>query len=172
MIGKKLKNILSLNGISLIVGISGGILAFVTLSVADLNIKIELRWFILLSFIFFIFLLISFKLINDLFTELKFASNFSHAISYISGDSLLLVEINKNFDYSAITTIFYIKNGVEIVLGTGYVSNIQQKLIQIKLINFDVDFQKNNTEILKQLNDNNADIIKNIIVKNHSKFIQ
>lgn len=171
MIKHKLSNILSLNGISIIIGVSGGIMGFVSILITDYNLKISLKWLVFIIFLFFTLLLISFKLSYELYLELITKKpNKSKAISYLESNSILLVENNDFLNFSAMTSIFLLEKDIEIEIGQGYVQNVQEKFTQIKILSFNDDFLKYHTNTLKKLAENNNDILRNIVIKSYIRY--
>jgi hypothetical protein len=171
MIKNKLIKILTLNGISVIIGVSGGLLGFVSILITDYNLKISLKWLVFVIFLFFTFLLISFKLSYELYLELKTKKpNTSKAIRYLESNSILLVENNDFLDFSGMTSIFFLDRDIEIEVGQGYVLNVQEKFTQIKILSFDENFQQHHTNTLRKLAENNNEILKNIIIKSYIRY--
>lgn len=171
MIKSKLTKILTLNGISIIIGVSGGILGFVSILITNYDLKISLKWLVFVIFLFFLILLISFKLSYELYRELKNSRpNKSKAISYLESNSILLVENNDFLDFSAMITIFFLDNDIEVEVGQGYVQNVQDKFTQIKILSIDDDFKKHHEKTLKKLTENNNDVLRSIIIKSYIRF--
>lgn len=171
MIKNKLKKILTLNGISIIIGVSGSMLGLVSILINDYNLKISLKWLVFAIFLFFSFLLISFKLSYELYLELKTKKpNKSKAIRYLESSSILLVENNDFLDFSGMTSIFFLDRDIEIEIGQGYVQNVQEKFTQIKILSFDEDFTKHHSNTLQKLIENNNDILRNIIIKSYIRY--
>ena len=71
MIRKKLKKLLSFNGISLIIGIVGGIFGLVSPFIDDWNVQIRLKWLLFIIFLFSILILVLTKLVLELSEDLK-----------------------------------------------------------------------------------------------------
>lgn len=175
MIPSKLKSILSLNSLSLILGILGFGFGIVAMFVSDYNVEVSLKWFFLITLLFLFLLFVSFKLSYELYCELKVCNAFNHskAIQFLQPSYILIVEKNNSLEHSAKTTIYYINDrGVEIEMGEGYVYNIQNKFVQIKLTNFNTDFETNNPSEFNDFINNNANILNNVIVKNYTKYNQ
>lgn len=171
MIKNKLAKILTLNGISIIIGVSGGVLGFVSILITDYDLKVSLKWLIFVIFLFFSILLISFKLSYELYLELKKSKpNKSKAISFLESNSILLVENNEFLDFSAMITIFYLDSDIEVEVGQGFVQNVQDKFTQIKILSIDDSFKKHHEKTLKKLSDNNNDVLRNIVIKNYIRY--
>jgi hypothetical protein len=171
MIKSKLNKILTLNGISIIIGVSGGILGFVSILITDYDLKLSLKWLVFVIFLFFSILLISFKLSYELYLELKTTKpNKAKAISYLETSSILLVENNDFLDFSAMTSIFFLDRDVEIEIGQGYVQNVQEKFTQIKILSINEDFKKYHEKTLEKLAENNNDVLRNIVIKTYLRY--
>ncbi|WP_264529312.1 hypothetical protein [Flavobacterium sp. N502540] len=170
MIEKKLKEILSLNGISILIGIVGGILGIISIFI-DWNTQLSIKWVAGLCIIFSFFLIISLKLTFDIYMLHKLRTTRNNkVIQFSSTDSLLLVENNNNLEYSQSVSIFFIKNNFQLLLASGYVQNIQDKFVQVKIINFDDGFINSYRDDYERIlnNDNNALI--SILIKNYISY--
>lgn len=66
MIKQKLKYILTLNGISILIGIVGGLFGIISIFV-DWNTQLSLKWFAFLWIIYSFILIISIKLTYDIY---------------------------------------------------------------------------------------------------------
>ena len=171
MIKSKLSKILTLNGLSIIFGLVGTLFGILTILVNDYDYKLEVKWFLFLIFIFLSILLISFKLSYELSKELKLQKpNDSKVITYIESSNTLIVDKNHYLNYSTMVSIYLIQDQIEIELGTGYVSNVQKKFTQVKLLDIDKNFEKNHKKQLKELYNGKNDILRNLIVKSTIKF--
>lgn len=170
MIEKKLKEILSLNGISILIGIVGGILGIVSIFI-DWNTQLSIKWFAGLCIAYSFILIISVKLTFDIYMshKIRTARN-NKVIQFSSADFLLLVENNNNLEYSQGVSIFFIKNNFQLLLASGYVQNIQDKFVQVKILNFDDGFINSYRDDYEQIlnNDNNALI--SILIKNYVNY--
>ncbi len=169
----KLKNVLSLNGVSLIIGVGGIFTTIFSYIVTDYNSDLNVKWFLLAIYIFLVILMFSFKLTYDIYQEYKSLvknpveeiKDHSNGISFESNEEVLLVENNPILSHSAMVTIFYLKEDVEILLGLGFVSNIQSKFTHITILEVDDKFSNNYPEELRKMRFNDHSTIKKIIVK-------
>lgn len=71
MLEKKIKNIFSFNGISLIIGIVGGLAGYFTILITEWNTSISLKWFVFTIYLSFTIILFLLKLLIDINDELK-----------------------------------------------------------------------------------------------------
>ncbi|WP_119792823.1 hypothetical protein [Flavobacterium anhuiense] len=170
MIKQKLEEILSLNGISILIGIVGGIFGILSIFI-DWNTQLSIKWFAVLWIIYSFILIISLKLTFDIYMSHKIrTAKDNKVIQFSSADLLLLVENNNNLEYSQSVSIFYIKNNFQLLLASGYVQNIQDKFVQVKIINFDDGFINSYRDDYERIlnNDNNALI--SILIKNYISY--
>ncbi|WP_157495050.1 hypothetical protein [Flavobacterium sp. KJJ] len=98
------------------------------------------------------------------------ANESNKVIQFSSADLLLLVENNGNLEYSQSVSIYYIKNNFQLLLANGYVQNIQEKFVQVKIINFDDGFVNSYQDDYERIlnNDNNA--LLSILIKNYLSY--
>ena len=170
MIKQKLKEILSLNGISILIGIVGGILSIISIFI-DWNTQLSIKWFAVLWIIYSFILIISLKLTYDVYmSNKKRASKSNKVIQFSSADLLLLVENNGNLEYSQSVSIYYIKNNFQLLLANGFVQNIQDEFVQVKIINLDDSFINSYGDDYDRIlnNDNNA--LTSILIKNYLSY--
>lgn len=173
MIRAKLKDILSLNGISIFIGIVGGMFGFVSIFINDWEYMIGIKWFALVVVIALFVVLIVAKLAYDLYTEImQIRDQVIRVISYLPSSSTFLIEKHSDFEYSARVTVFYINHNFQVELAQGYVQNIQDKFIQVKLIEFNNDFVNNYPIVLHQLNNNNSDVLRTLVIKNYIRYTE
>lgn len=171
MIRKKLSKILTLNGLSIILGLVGTLFGVLTILIDDFNYNLEVKWFLLLVFIFLSILLISFKLSYEIYKELKLKKpNSSKVITFLKSENILIVENNDYLDYSTMASIYLKNNQIEIEFGKGYVHNVQEKFTQIKILEIDEQFEKNYGKKLKGFWSNKNDILRNLVVKSTIKY--
>ena len=171
MIKETLLKIISFNGIVLIVGILGGISSILTVFITQWNSQISLKWFVFSLFISLIVLLILFKLVYDLNEEIKIKKpNLSSAIRYISNSKTLLVSKNDFLGYSAMVSIFYTDDLYEVEMAKGYVSNITDKLVQIRILDISEDFARNYHDVLDFFELSDLKTLQKIVVKSYITY--
>lgn len=171
MIKEKLKNIFSFSGIALIIGIVGGLAGYFTILITEWNSQLSLKWFVFIIYIFFTIVLILIKLIIDLNIELKIKhSNTTTVFRYVPESETFLVYKNKFLGHSAMVSIFYLDDSFEVELGKGYVKNIQDNFIQVKIIEILNDFSTNHSEVLEKINSNNIIVLQKMIVKSYVTY--
>lgn len=170
MIKQNLKEIFSLNGISILIGIVGGIFSIISIFV-DWNTQLSIKWFALLWIIYSFILIISLKLTYDVYmSNKKRASKSNKVIQFSSTDLLLLVENNGNLEYSQSVSIYYIKNNFQLLLANGFVQNIQDEFVQVKITDLDDSFMSSYRDDYDRIlnNDNNA--LTSILIKNYLSY--
>jgi hypothetical protein len=168
MLKQKLAKILGLNGVSIIIGIVGGLFGFFSIFVTDWNSPISLKWLVFVSFLSFSIILVLSSLISDLLKEIRIKlPNKAKAFRYFPESNQFLVEKNDSLGASATVTIFYLDDEYEVTLGTGYVSNIQDKFISINIIEMDNNFIQMYQNIITQIEANDIRVISKIFVKSY-----
>lgn len=170
MIKQKLKDTLSLNGISILIGIVGGILGILSIFI-DWNTQLSIKWFAALWITYSFILIISIKLVYDIYLahKLRFNTN-NKAIKYLSVDFLLLVQNNQNLEFSQSVSIYYLKDDFLLLMANGYVQNIQEKFVQIKIIDFNQDFTNPYKEEYEKIVNNNANALASVLIKNYISY--
>ncbi|MFL9831232.1 hypothetical protein ABS764_10275 [Flavobacterium sp. ST-87] len=169
MIKQKLEEILSLNGISILIGIIGGIFGIISIFI-DWNTLLSIKWFAALWIVYSFILIISLKLTYDIYKTHSLKKLNSKALQFSNINLLLLVENNNNFEYSQTISIYYIKNNFQLLFANGYVQNIQNEFVQIKILSFEEDFKISHKEEYDKIlsNDNNA--LSSILIKNYLSY--
>lgn len=171
MFRNKLRKVLSLNGISIIFGILGGILGFFTAFVPNWQMDINSKWLVLFSFLAITIILILSAIISELLKELRVKiPHKAKAVRYINSDDYLLIELNDFLGTSAMVTIFYLDDDYEVILGTGYVLNIQEKFVTIKILHINTDFMNRYAEELERIQINDIRAIQKILVKSYVTY--
>ena len=171
MIEEKLKKIISLNGLSITIGILGSLASILTVFVTQWDSKISLRWFVFTLFIAVTVILILIKLLYELNNDLKTISpNSSSVVRYVTDSMTFLVRKNNFLGHAAMVSIFYLDDSYEIELGKGYVKNIQENFIQIKILDVSNDFKANYKNILDRIESNDIITLQKIVVKNYITY--
>jgi len=171
MIKEKLKKILTFNGVAIIIGILGSLASILTVFITKWDLQISLKWLIFILFVSLTIILISIKVALDLNSELKIKRITTFpALRYLTENSTFLVQTNDILGYSAMVSIFYLDDSFEIELGKGYVKNIQEKFIQIQMIQISDEFQKNHGDILIKIKKKDKDNLNKIIIKSYVSY--
>ncbi len=171
MIKEKLKKIFSFNGIALIIGIVGSLAGYFTILITEWNSQISVKWVVFTIYISFTIILILFKLVIDLNTELKVKlPNTTTVFRYVPESTTFLVYKNDFLGHLAMVSIFYLDNSFEVELGKGYVKNIQDKFIQIEIIEISDSFSLNHSDVLEKINSNNVIELQKIIIKSYVTY--
>jgi len=171
MVREKLKNILSFSGISLVFGIFGYLTAYLTILVTDWDLKINVKWLVLTIYVTVTIMLILIKLIIELNNELNVKPPHTNSIfRYVPENATFLIYKNDFLGHLAMVSIFYLDNSFEVELGKGYVKNIQDKFIQIQIIEISDRFSSNHSKILEEIEMNNVMALNKIVVKNYITF--
>ncbi|ANF51604.1 hypothetical protein A0O34_14315 [Chryseobacterium glaciei] len=170
MIKEKLKQILSLNGISVLIGIIGGILGIFSIFI-DWNSQISIKWFAALTIFFSFLLLITLILVFEMYKNYKVKIIKNHkVIQFLEENLLLLVENNNSLEFSQTVSIYYIINNFQVLLAQGFVENIQENFVQIKITQFEQNFLRNYSIIYEKIINNDKSILDLIIIKNYIRY--
>lgn len=168
MLKQKLSKILTLNGASIIIGIVGGIFGFFSIFVTNWNHPVSLKWFIFLAFLSLTIILILTSLISELLKEVRVKqSNRANAVRFLMADNKILIEKNNFLGQSARVTIFYLDDDYEVVLGTGYVFNIQEKFVTVEIKELDSDFLNRYENVITQMFNNDYRALQKVFVKGY-----
>lgn len=171
MIKEKLLKIISFNGIVLIIGILGGLSSILTIFITQWNVQISLKWFVFFLFVFLIILLILIKLIYELNREINVKRpNLASVIRYIPSTRTLLVTKNDFLGYSAMVSIFYYDELYEVEIGKGYVTNITERFIQIRILDISDDFNMYYHPVLERFETNDLRTLQMIVVKSYITY--
>jgi len=171
MIKEKIKQILTFNGIALIVGVLGSLASIMTVFVTKWNTEINLKWLVFTIFISLAIVLFLIKLVYDLIkeTEIK-RTNTASAIRYISESKTLIVTKNEFLGYSAMVSIFYKDENYEIEFGKGYVESFPDNFVQIKVLDISTDFVTRYENILEQIFNNDMQVLQKMLVKSYITY--
>lgn len=121
MIKEKLKQILSLNGISILIGIIGGTFGIFSIFI-NWNTNISIKWIAATIIIFSFLLLICLILLFEIYKSKSSETTRSNTvIKFLEANSLLLVENNNNLEFSQAVSIFFTINNFQIPLAKGFV---------------------------------------------------
>ena len=111
------------------------------------------------------------KLSYDLWSELKVKKyNKASAIRFIDKSKIFLIQKNDFLGNLARVSIFYLDEDSEVEIGKGYVYNIQDKFIQVKLLSLDDHFKRNYSNIMRSIENNDNNVIQKIIVKSYITY--
>lgn len=163
-----LKKFITTNGIAYTIGILGSIASILTVFISKFDTTIKLKWFLFTVFVFLTIVLILVKLLFDILNTLRIKMpNKAKALRYEQTLDSLLVEKNDFLGHSALVSIFYINDSFEIEFAKGFVSNIQEKFIQIKITGFDNKFAQRHENIIQEIKNNNVNTLDKIIIKSY-----
>jgi hypothetical protein len=169
MIKEKLKEILTLNGISILIGVVGGILGILSIFI-NWNWQVSFKWLafvlILSTFIILILLLLAYK-INTSYNE-KINKKI-RIINFIPEQSLLLVDNSESLEYFQTVSLFFVSQGFEIPLAYGFVET-KSKFAQIKIVQFDNDFIGKFNDDFQKILQKNKESLESISIKNYYKY--
>ncbi len=171
MLKEKIKQILTFNGMALIVGVLGSLASIMTVFVTKWNTQINLKWLIFTIFLSLAIILFLLKLVYDLLKEIEIKRpNTANAIRYITESKTLIVTKNEFLGYSAMVSIFYKDENYEIEFGKGYVESFPDNFVQIKVLEISEDFVNRYGNILEQISNNDMQILQKLIVKSYITY--
>lgn len=171
MLKQKLAKVLTLNGASIIIGIVGGIFGFFSIFVTNWSYPISLKWFIFVAFLSLTIILVLTSLISELLKEVRIKqSNRANAVRFLMEDKKMLIEKNNFLGQSARVTIFYLDDDYEVVLGTGYVFNIQEKFVTVEIQEIEDDFLTKYDNVINQMNNNDYKALQKVFVKGYLMY--
>lgn len=162
--------ILTFNGVSLFIGIVGGIFGIVSIFI-DWSAVVSVKWLVSLIVIFVFITLILVKIINDAAVRLRGNSSSKfEVINIINRGELILINNNSTLITNAIVSVYYIENGCEIDFGQAYISHIQDEFTQVRILEIDQYFRLNYPEEVRLYSDCDTRIIKKMIIRNVVKI--
>lgn len=168
MLKQKLTKILTLNGVSIIIGIVGGVFGLFSIFVTDWSYPISLKWFVFVAFLFFSIILFFSTLISELLKEVRVKqSSRAKAVRFIMEDNIILIEKNIFLGQSATVTIFYLDEDYEVVIGTGYIFNIQEKFVTVEILGIEDEFITRYKSVINQMYNNDYRAVQKIFVKGY-----
>lgn len=171
MIKQKINKILSFNGVSLIIGILGSLASILTVFITKWDVIISLKWLVFVLFLTLTLSLLFIKLVYELNEEIKIKRITKFPVlRYIPDSKIFLTQPNDALGYSAMVSIFYLDDSYEVELGKGYVNNIQDNFIQIKILDLSSEFKTGHEDILSKMANNDLNILKKIIVKSYVTY--
>ncbi|MFR9534836.1 MAG: hypothetical protein SNG27_01680 [Rikenellaceae bacterium] len=165
-----ISRVLSFNGISLLIGIIGGIFGVVSIFI-DWTALVSIKWLIAAIVIFVFVVLILVKIINDAGAKLKtHSSGKFKVISIINNGEIVLTENSPLLPHNTMVSIYFIDNICEVFVGSAYVYHVQDEYTQIKIKMIDEEFKEGYKSVVKSLEKGDAKTLKNIIVRNIVKI--
>lgn len=126
-------NVFSLSGLSIGLGVLGGLSALVTLFV-DVSSVVSIKWLLFTLLLSFSLILILLKVIFDLHLQKDVQSNYELPIRFLDKDGILVIRKNEHFVNQIIVGCYYTTDEVERLACVGVVDHIQEKVIQIRVI--------------------------------------
>ncbi|MBU3660694.1 MAG: hypothetical protein FGM14_12520 [Flavobacteriales bacterium] len=169
MLKEKLKDILSLNGISILIGVVGGIWGLLSIFI-DWNWQVSIKWLALVLILCMFIVLILSLLINKLNNAYNERVNHKiRIINYLPEQSLLLVDNCDSLEYFQIVSLFFVKDGFEIRMAYGYVET-KNLFAQIKIIQFENEFMEEYPDEYQRIIEKNKESLESISIKNYYKY--
>jgi hypothetical protein len=164
---KNIEKVLTFNGLFILLGILGGLSSILTIFIDNFDININLKWLIFYTYVSFMIVTLLLKVIYDLSKKIiNLKPNFSiSAVSYISSAEILIGEKTDWIGLDTFVTIYYKDNEFVTELGYGYISQVGESSIQIKLLKFAEYFETHFADKLDELTNSNINIINRLEIK-------
>ncbi|WP_024955926.1 hypothetical protein [Sulfurospirillum arcachonense] len=126
-------NIFSISGISISIGVLG-FLSGITTIFLDVNSSLSVKWFLFIILIFISIFIIFLKIMHDLWIKSEIHKSHEVPIKAILEDQILVIRKNDNFINNILVGCYSINDDIERLAYIGVVHHVQDKLIQIRLI--------------------------------------
>jgi hypothetical protein len=165
---KYLKQIFTFNALSIVIGSVGSVIGILVFFVPSIqNSTVDTKILLGVIFIAVTISMVSLKIAYDATTannKNTLASDlYMIPFRYVDGLNVLLVQNSNIFQYDHMVTLYIDDGGCELPIGYGYVNNIQDKMIQIRMERILKKYKNVTDEIVK----GNANILKRIQIKSH-----
>ncbi|MCL2593088.1 MAG: hypothetical protein FWD82_06955 [Defluviitaleaceae bacterium] len=145
------------------------ILTFIFPQYANMQVKLSIyvSTILLLLLICSIFIKMWFNIRRDIKDSVYF-NNFSlKPIQFVRDDNILILKRTINLPLNTAVSIYHQNDSYESIVTIGYVSHVQEKIIQIKILfpNTNISMQFCDNNILKQIIVRPASNVNNILEK-------
>jgi hypothetical protein len=127
------KAVFSLAGLSIGLGAIGFLSGLVQLFV-DVSTTISIKWLLLSFLVGLSLILILLKVIFDLHLQKNAQPNHESPIRFLEKDGILVIRKNDHFVNQIIVGCYYTTDEIERLAYVGVVDHIQEKVIQIRII--------------------------------------
>lgn len=129
---KIIKEIFSLSGLSIIIGLIGFLSSIVTIFI-NVNDQLSVKWFLLLIIIAASLIFILLKLVYDLSVEKRPSPPFEIPIKYIEKEGVFVIRRNENFVNNIILGCYAQIDEIDRLAYLAVVHIIQDKIVQVKI---------------------------------------
>lgn len=131
--------IFSLNGLAILIGVTGFVSSVVTLSV-DLSQTLSIKWFFGLTVFYIFSISVLVKILYDNSFKMELMPFEEQVIKYQRTDNneIFIIRRNDLFTEGCLVGIYNTQGDIFNFICYGVVNHIQPKIIQIKPINFEV----------------------------------
>ena len=156
-------HVLKFNSIAVIIGTTGFISAYASLFV-DLKINLNIRYFLALLILFISICIIQMKIIYEVYSQKNFLPPITPVKSF-PDNLMILCKEHPSLALNSLISIYSYKDGIEQIMGIGYVSNIQtDNLVQVTVATLKEPKDNDIKEFLKTTK------IQNLILKTSVPF--
>lgn len=163
------------NSIPISIGVIGGMSSIITSFFPNfVESNISAKWLILYIYISIVSHILLVKFAYMIYEKLENKSdniNKIKIVKFIQKNKIFLIKKVDSIGNDALVSFYFIDDdNYEIFMGLGNVINIQDKLIQIQLIDFSKNFSVDYKDINDNLNKNDKKTINNILIKSYIPY--
>ncbi len=168
---KGLSKVLTFNSISISIGVLGAAASILAtfISAEDLNSRISAKWLILACYVSLTAILVLWKALHELSKRVRIAAwtpaDGFKPVRYIHHDRILVVHKPVELAYDSLVSLHIRDDEYEKCIGFGKVVNVQEKLMQIQVLQFSDDFIQEGADVFGRICANNSDVLKLITVR-------
>ena len=126
-------NLFSISGISISIGVLGFLSGITTIFI-DINSNFSVKWFLFTILVFISTIIIFLKIMHDLWIKSEVHKSHEVPIKAILDDEILVIRKNDNFVNNIVVGCYSLNDDIERLAYIGVVHHVQERLIQIKLI--------------------------------------
>jgi hypothetical protein len=164
---ERLKKVLTFNGLFVLIGVLGGLASILTLFNSTYDFKVNVKWFLFLIYLSISAVLILLKALHDAQQELKKGEFKPHfrIIKYQKSTEEFLIEKTDLLEHNALVSIFYSHDDFETEIGKAYVSNVNEKYFQLKIMTITENLSNEIASAIDKIKNNDAKEIKNVAIK-------
>ncbi|WP_428740306.1 hypothetical protein [Tenacibaculum sp.] len=164
---ERLRKVFTFNGLFILIGVLGGLASILTLFNSNYDFKINVKWFLFLIYVFITTVIILLKVLYDLqqeFEKGQFKPHF-RIIKYQKSTEEFLIEKSELLEHNALVSIFYSHDDFETEIGKAYVSNVNDRYFQLKIITISDNLSNEIVTAINKIKNNDAKEIKNVTIK-------
>jgi|SRR5690554_685920 len=163
----RLKKVFTFNGLFILIGVLGGLASILTLFNSNYDFQVNVKWLLFLIYIFISTTIILLKALYDTHQEADKGQYKPHfrIIKYQKSTEEFLIEKTELLEHNALVSVFYSHDDFETEIGKAYVSNVNDRYFQIKIMNISDNLSKEIVAAIDKIKNNDAKEIKNVTIK-------